>query len=158
MQTTQIIVQEVNGQSTVDGLSLQLPFENDAVSCLANLQNGKSFSAFPLVPGVDVSHDTATGVGALTAGSGLVAGETIQLGTFSVATTTTGTISDVITFAKAFPSACDGVLVSFTGIGGAVINGGPYVTSESSTGATVNVDVTTAGTSNATGVYVAFGH
>lgn len=85
-------------------------------------------------------------------------GEQLQLGTWSVSGTEVQTASVAVTFASAFPTATDAVLVSLTSLGGAVINGGAAVTRATVSGCTIAVDVTTAGTGDITGTYLALGH
>lgn len=119
---------------------------------------GAIATQYPLTPGVDVSHDTAAGVGALAASNGAHAGELVKIGTATLAVGSSGTATDAITFADAFPTACDGVQLTLGGLGGASLNGGPYAASVSASGFTASVDVTTAGSGNVTAYYVAFGH
>ncbi len=119
---------------------------------------GTVATTYPFTPGIDTVLQTAEQTGALAAGSGLHAGGIVQVGTFSVTGTATGTATEAITFATAFPTSCSAVMVSLTGLGAAVINGGAYATSPSATGVTVNVDITTAGTGDVTGNYVAYGY
>ena len=119
---------------------------------------GSIATQYPLTPGVDVTHDTAAGVGALATSNGAVAGELVKLGTTTLAVGAAGTATAAITFANAFPAACDAVLLTLGGLGGAVINGGPYAASVSASGFTASLAVTTAGSGNVTAYYVAFGH
>lgn len=115
-------------------------------------------TSYPLTPGVDVVHDTAANVGGLAASDGLVAGEHVKAGTVSVSVAATGVATTAVSFAAAFATGCDAVFLTLEGLGGAVINGGPYVSSVSATGFSANLDVTTAGTGSVTIYYVAFGH
>jgi hypothetical protein len=85
-------------------------------------------------------------------------GLNVQYGTFSCTGTATGTQSDAIAFSGAFATATDLVLLTYTSLGGAVVNGGPVAASVTANGFTATVDVTTAGTGAVTGYYVAFGH
>lgn len=112
---------------------------------------GAIATQYPLQPGVDVLN-------VLGASTGVAATAIVKLGTFSVAGTATGTVSDAITYAEAFPTSTDGVLCTLTSLGGAVINGSPVVSASSATGVTIAVDITTAGTADITGTYVAIGH
>ena len=119
---------------------------------------GSIATDYPLTPGVDVNFQSAAQTGALAASAGLTAGELVKAGTFSVAGTAAGTIDEAIAFATAFPTATDAVLLTFTSLGGAVINGGAYAASVAASGFNATVDITTAGTADVTGYYVAFGH
>ncbi len=119
---------------------------------------GSIATQYPLAPGVDVLHDTAAGVGALAASNGAVAGELVKVGTATLAVGTAATATDAITFTEAFPTACDAVLLTLGGLGGAVVNGPAYAASVSTSGFTASLDVTTAGSGNVTAYYVAFGH
>ncbi len=108
---------------------------------------------YPFTAGTDVTQT-------LVASDGLQAVEYVKVGTFSVNAAATGEQTDAITFAHAFPNACDAVVFGLTSLGTttAVINGGPVAASVTAAGFTATVDVTTAGTGNVTGYYVAFGH
>ena len=112
---------------------------------------GAVSTTYPFQPRVDVTN-------VLGASDGVEADEQVKLGTFSITGTATGTATDVITFPTAFPTATDGVLLTFTSLGGASISGGPVATAVSATGVTVSVDITTAGTGDVTGTYLALGH
>lgn len=131
-----IVLQTMGGDATVGGIA----------------------TTYPFTLGVDTNSPTAASVGALAAGSGLTAGALVQLGTFSITGTAAGTVDDAVIFATAFPTATDGVLLTFTSLGAAVINGGAYAASVTASGFNATVDITTAGTGDVTGVYVAFGH
>ncbi|NMP20766.1 hypothetical protein [Sulfobacillus harzensis] len=112
---------------------------------------GSVATAYPFQPGVDLTN-------VLGASDGVASTELVKIGTFSVTGTASGSADDAITFAHAFPNATDAVLLTFTALGGATINGAAYAASVSATGFTATVDITTAGTGDITGVYVAFGH
>lgn len=124
-----VTLQEMGGQSTVGGIATQYPF----------------------AAGVDVTQTMETS-------DGFQAVELVKTGTFSIVSTATGVATNAITFSNAFPAACDGVLLTFTSLGGAVINGGPYAASVTAAGFTASTSITTAGTTNITGTWVAFGH
>ena len=113
---------------------------------------------YPFTAGVDFPMPTAANIGALAASNGVQAGELVKIGTATLAVGTATTATDAITFADAFPTACDGVQLTLSGLGGAVVNGAPYAASVSASGFTASLDVTTAGSGNVTAYYVAFGH
>ncbi len=156
MQATHVLIQQADGQQTVGGLDITMPFANDAIAGLGNIPDGTAFSAYPLVPGVDVAHDTTD----LAISDGLSASTLVKTGTFSIVSTATGVATDAITYTNAFPNATNVVLLTLTGLGGAVLNGGSYAPTAdvSNTGFTASVSITTAGTTNVTGTWVAFGH
>lgn len=112
---------------------------------------GSVATDYPFQPNVDVTN-------VLGASDGVASNELVKIGTFSITGTAAGAVDDAITFAHAFPTACDGVLLTFTALGGATINGGAYAANVAATGFNATVDITTAGTANVTGYYVAFGH
>ena len=112
---------------------------------------GAISTTYPFQPGVDVT-------GVLATGSGLAAVESVQAGSFSVSVAAAGTSTAAVTFSPAFPSACDAVLLTLNGLGGAVVNGAPYAASVASGGFTASLDVTTAGTGSVSGSWVALGH
>ena len=112
---------------------------------------GSIATSYPFQPGVDVTN-------VLEASDGVASNELVKIGTFSIPSTATGTADDAITFAHAFPTATDAVLLSFTALGGATINASAYAASVAASGFHATVDITTAGTTDITGVYVAFGH
>ena len=112
---------------------------------------GAVSTGYPFQPRVDVTN-------VLGASDGVDANTQVKLGSFSITGTATGTATDVITFPTAFPAATDGVLLTLTSLGGAVINGGAVGTAISAAGVTVSVDITTAGTTDVTGTWLALGH
>jgi len=112
---------------------------------------GAVATAYPFQAGVDLT-------GVLATGSGLAAVETVQAGTVIFTVTAAGTATDAVAFATAFPTACDAVIVSLGGLGGAVVNGPAYAADVTSAGFTASLDVTTAGTAAVTGTWIAFGH
>ena len=112
---------------------------------------GAVSTAYPFQPRVDVTN-------VLGASDGVDANTQVKLGSFSITGTATGTATDVITFPTAFPAATDGVLLTLTSLGGAVLNGGAVNTVMSASGMTVSVNITTAGTADVTGTWLALGH
>lgn len=156
------MVPAFGGQGTVGAVPVPLDdtlVANAGVQALVNLGSA-AFSGYPLAPGTDVAHDNAADVGALAASDGIQAGELVKAGTFSVTAAATGDQTDAITFTTAFPTACDAVLFGLSSLGtaAAAINGGPFAASISKTGFTATLDITTAGTGNVTGYWVALGH
>jgi hypothetical protein len=133
--------------------------KNRDVEALVNLAEGKAFSAFPLVPGTDVAHDTPAGVGALAASQGLTAGELVKAGVVTgLSTAAAGVVTSAVAFGTPFPTALDTVLLAAAdATAGAVFT--LYSTSRSASGFTINVDVTTAVASGVVSVFwVALGH
>lgn len=114
---------------------------------------GPTTLEYPFVAGSDVTQ-------ALVASDGLQAVEYVKTGTFTITGTAIATATDAITFTNEFPNACDAVLLTLSSLGGAVINGGAVAPTAnvSKTGFTASADITTAGTGNVTGTWVAFGH
>lgn len=112
---------------------------------------GSVATTYPFQPGVDVTN-------VLGASNGVASNELVKIGTATLSVAAAGTAADAITFADAFPTACDAVLLTLGGLGGATVNGGVYAASVSATGFTASLDVTTAGTGSVTAYYVAFGH
>jgi hypothetical protein len=114
---------------------------------------GAIATEYPFTVGVDVTQTIETS-------DGFQAVELVKSGTFSIVSTATGVASDAVTFTNAFPAACDFVLLTLSGLGGAVINGGSYAPTAdlSKTGFTASASITTVGTTNITGTWVAFGH
>ena len=114
---------------------------------------GAIATSYPFAAGVDVTQTIETS-------DGFQAVELVKSGTFSIVSTATGVASDAVTFTNAFPTACDFVLLTLSALGGAVINGGAYAPTAdlSKTGFTASASITTVGTTNITGTWVAFGH
>ena len=114
---------------------------------------GAIATTYPFAAGTDVTQ-------ALIASDGFQALEYVKTGTFSIVSTATGVATDAVSFTNAFPAACDAVLLTLTSLGGAVLNGGAYAPTAnvSATGFTASASITTAGTTNITGTWVAFGH
>lgn len=163
-ENAQILV--FGDKTTVSAVSLPVetsgstPIANTAVEGLTNIGTA-TFSAYPLVPGTDVSHDTAAGVGAIAASDGVSAGELMKSGAVTgVSIAATGVVTSAVTFTNAFPAALDNVILTLRNPSAQTgAFGGVWTTSESATGFTINVDVTTAVAGGTVSVgYIAVGH
>jgi hypothetical protein len=146
--------------NTIDADTSTATIVNAKVAGLVNLAT-HAFSAYPLVPGTDVAHDTAAGVGALAANQGLQAGELVKVGKVTgISTAATGVATASVTFTTAFPTALDAVFLTLSDPSATAGISGIWSSAEATTGFTVNVNVTTAAAAGSTiGCYwIAFGH
>jgi hypothetical protein len=154
VDNTGTLVQDINADTSANTIV------NAKVQGLVNLAT-HAFSAYPLVPGTDVAHDTAAGVGALAANQGLQAGEIVKAGKVTgITIATTGVQTATVTFTTAFPTALDAVFVTLSDPSATAGISGVWTSGEATTGFTINVNVTTAAAAGSTIAcyWIALGH
>jgi hypothetical protein len=88
----------------------------------------------------------------------LLSTQQFAAGSGSISVAATGTQTATVTYATAFPTSSDVILPSIGNLGGAVLSGGVSFSNATVSGFTLNIDVATAGTGDATFTYLAIGH
>ncbi|MFX4302986.1 hypothetical protein ACOJUR_12140 [Alicyclobacillus tolerans] len=84
--------------------------------------------------------------------------QTFAVGSGSISVAATGAQTATVTFANPFSTSVDLVIPSIGNLGGAVLSGTVSSSNATVSGFTVNIDVATAGTGDATFYYLALGH